>query len=323
MSTEYWKKHYDEAGAEPGLSLLQQVGKTVHGQEVPAEQIDRIVEGIVRNLDLRAGHAMLDLCCGNGLLTARLAQRVATITGVDYSASLIDVARARNQPPNVTYLCHDVIGLAQETLRPGRQGPDIRGAAAPFRGRSAQPRSEVVRDPPGHPHPAGQHPRPGAARHLLRHAGKDGLPSSSRTREQASHGPLVDAAGTGRHRRGGRTRGAFPRSGTAAYTRRTIASTCCWKPPECIKSRSSARPVREPRGWRTSSTATRTWRCVSSRCFPMATRAPWTRMPRRTASTSFFTEILHSSDPFALMQAPMQKNYPRFAKSGAGHPPCV
>ena len=41
------------------------------------------------------GERILDLCCGDGALTARLAERGATVVGVDASAELLAAARAR------------------------------------------------------------------------------------------------------------------------------------------------------------------------------------------------------------------------------------
>jgi ubiquinone/menaquinone biosynthesis C-methylase UbiE len=111
MSAEYWKSHYDAAGLEPGLSLLQQVGKTVHGKPVSEEQIDLIVNGICRNLQLDRCDSVLDLCCGNGLLTSRLAPIVDRITGIDYSQRLIEIANIRNAARNVTYLCRNILEL--------------------------------------------------------------------------------------------------------------------------------------------------------------------------------------------------------------------
>ena len=111
MTAEYWKSHYDAAGLEPGLLLLQQVGKTVHGKPVSEEQIDLIVNGICRNLRLDRRDSVLDLCCGNGLLTSKLAPIVDRITGIDYSQHLIEIANVHNTASNVTYICRNIIEL--------------------------------------------------------------------------------------------------------------------------------------------------------------------------------------------------------------------
>lgn len=46
-------------------------------------------------LDARAGERILDLGCGDGALTARLAERGCTVVGVDASRAMVEAARAR------------------------------------------------------------------------------------------------------------------------------------------------------------------------------------------------------------------------------------
>jgi SAM-dependent methyltransferase len=46
-------------------------------------------------LQPQSGERILDLGCGDGALTARLAERGATVVGIDASAELLDAARAR------------------------------------------------------------------------------------------------------------------------------------------------------------------------------------------------------------------------------------
>lgn len=63
--------------------------------------------GDVRNLQL------LDLACGHGRLTRALARRGARVVGVDISAALLDVARAREMehPLHVFYVQADAASL--------------------------------------------------------------------------------------------------------------------------------------------------------------------------------------------------------------------
>jgi SAM-dependent methyltransferase len=71
---------------------------------VPAEQIELLLAAIVGHLDLGPLDVVLDLCCGNGLLTAQLAPRCRAVVGSDYSYDLIEIARARHAPSNTTYV---------------------------------------------------------------------------------------------------------------------------------------------------------------------------------------------------------------------------
>jgi 2-polyprenyl-3-methyl-5-hydroxy-6-metoxy-1,4-benzoquinol methylase len=53
---------------------------------------------ILRLLDPQPGQHILDAACGNGLMSRRLAQLGASVTGFDFSSNLIDFARQRTAP---------------------------------------------------------------------------------------------------------------------------------------------------------------------------------------------------------------------------------
>ncbi|MDR3742125.1 MAG: methyltransferase domain-containing protein [Terracidiphilus sp.] len=54
-----------------------------------------LASGVVEWLGARTGERILDLGCGNGTLTSRLAETGARVTGVDASAQMAAAARAR------------------------------------------------------------------------------------------------------------------------------------------------------------------------------------------------------------------------------------
>ena len=56
----------------------------------------------------RPAGAVLELACGTGLWTARLAAAAACVTAVDASAEMLAINRARVGPPAVTYVEADV-----------------------------------------------------------------------------------------------------------------------------------------------------------------------------------------------------------------------
>ena len=60
---------------------------------------------------------LLDLACGNGVITHRLASEVKSVVGVDFSQPYIDNARRYKSLPNVEYICGDVCDL-RTTLAP-------------------------------------------------------------------------------------------------------------------------------------------------------------------------------------------------------------
>ncbi len=110
----YWKNHYDSISKTSDGSLLKQVSKTVNGQDVAISQINLIVENITNVLQLNTSDTIIDLCCGNGLITRQLAPLVKNINGVDFSSSLIDIANKFKSFPSITYITSGVLNLTPQ-----------------------------------------------------------------------------------------------------------------------------------------------------------------------------------------------------------------
>jgi cyclopropane fatty-acyl-phospholipid synthase-like methyltransferase len=107
----YWKIYYDSISKKFDSSLLKQVGKTVNGQEISESQVVAIIESVVGSLRLNASDSLIDLCCGNGLLTRQLAPLVKEIVGIDFTANLINAAKKYNSFDNIEYVNLDVLCL--------------------------------------------------------------------------------------------------------------------------------------------------------------------------------------------------------------------
>lgn len=59
----------------------------------------RLVEpSVLGLLDLQGGESVLDVCCGNGVLTRRLAQLGASVTAFDFSQDMLRLAEKRGAP---------------------------------------------------------------------------------------------------------------------------------------------------------------------------------------------------------------------------------
>ena len=73
------------------------------------ETIDRIIAWLARRLNLPAGAAILDLGCGPGLYTSRLARLGFEVTGVDFSPNSLEYARqqARLEGQSIRYIEQD------------------------------------------------------------------------------------------------------------------------------------------------------------------------------------------------------------------------
>jgi SAM-dependent methyltransferase len=100
-----WVAHWASIGERASKDeLFRQVERTVSGRPEPPDQIELLVRAITQRIDLNCNDILLDLCCGNGLITTRLAPLCRAVVGLDYSAYLIEVARERHPMPNTVYL---------------------------------------------------------------------------------------------------------------------------------------------------------------------------------------------------------------------------
>ncbi len=81
------------------------------------ETIERSTAWIIETLGLQPGDMVLDLGCGPGLYTARLAERGLKVTGVDFSQNSIDFAHeyAAQHGLPITYRCQNYLELADES----------------------------------------------------------------------------------------------------------------------------------------------------------------------------------------------------------------
>jgi demethylmenaquinone methyltransferase/2-methoxy-6-polyprenyl-1,4-benzoquinol methylase len=70
---------------------------------------------LVRLASVQAGSRALDVCCGTGDIAQRLAQTGADVTGLDFSAPMLEVARrrhaARNTPGRLEFIQGDAMNL--------------------------------------------------------------------------------------------------------------------------------------------------------------------------------------------------------------------
>lgn len=103
-----WEAFWD-AKAQVGDKQAQ-VGRVGTGSQAGIEK--RIAEHIATRLDLQATDRLLDVCCGNGDLTALLAPRCAQTLGVDLSAQLIDLAKTTHAAEGLHFVRADARQLS-------------------------------------------------------------------------------------------------------------------------------------------------------------------------------------------------------------------
>ena len=106
------RKYYSERVKKNGRTdFLWQVGKTVNGEEVSCEQLELIVKTIVDRLELSDKDKVLDLGCGNGLLTKKTSIFVQEITGLDLTTELCDIAIEYNSSNNIHYINTNIFDI--------------------------------------------------------------------------------------------------------------------------------------------------------------------------------------------------------------------
>lgn len=99
---EWWNRPVPASKGSLG-ALLTQVGKTEMGAAVAAGQVDVIVAALIQRLKLTPEDVVLDLGCGNGLLSQAVAPGVAQVVGVDFSEPLLAEAMATLHQANIVY----------------------------------------------------------------------------------------------------------------------------------------------------------------------------------------------------------------------------
>jgi 2-polyprenyl-3-methyl-5-hydroxy-6-metoxy-1,4-benzoquinol methylase len=104
-----WKSHWNTFQERiEEQHFLKQVGKTVNKEPIRKELLGEIVQGIISTLKINGDDDILDLCCGNGIITKTVSDYCRTITGIDFSRKLIEIAKRYNGTNNAEYICADV-----------------------------------------------------------------------------------------------------------------------------------------------------------------------------------------------------------------------
>ena len=84
---KYWKKHGENA---QGMDKHSQVLRTLNKKPISEEQWQFTLGEIDKHFEIRPGDKVLDLCCGNGLISKHLADKGAYVRAVDVSEGLLE-----------------------------------------------------------------------------------------------------------------------------------------------------------------------------------------------------------------------------------------
>ena len=107
----YWKKHFNENVKKFKSAFLKQVDMTVNGKEVDDVQINLRSNSIINNLSLQSSDILLDICCGNGIITQKISRYVSFIYAIDFSEELIKVAKSTNTANNINYILGNAVNM--------------------------------------------------------------------------------------------------------------------------------------------------------------------------------------------------------------------
>ncbi|PCJ82904.1 MAG: hypothetical protein COA57_12655 [Flavobacteriales bacterium] len=102
-----WKKYWDNNAANDDPFV--QVERYIKNEPLDTKTISEISAYIINTLKIQLHETVLDICCGNGLLTKLLSQHCQHIYGFDFSGAQIENAKANNNAENITYEVADAL----------------------------------------------------------------------------------------------------------------------------------------------------------------------------------------------------------------------
>lgn len=104
-----WKEFWNQKSLEGNAQ--KQVGRVKNGVVMPLQTLNLIADDIKQKIELQTNDALLDVCCGNGLLSAELARYCKQVTAVDFSEMLINEAKINHTDSNILFKQADALNL--------------------------------------------------------------------------------------------------------------------------------------------------------------------------------------------------------------------
>lgn len=102
MNKEYIKEFFDECAATWDAEMIRN---------------EAVIKDILDDAQIEAGVHVLDVACGTGVLFPDyIARKVASITGVDISPKMVEIASEKFQGDNIKVICADVEELNDAEL---------------------------------------------------------------------------------------------------------------------------------------------------------------------------------------------------------------
>ncbi|MFC2055792.1 class I SAM-dependent methyltransferase [Chloroflexota bacterium] len=105
-----WRDYWNQFPAQfEETEFLKQVQYTVSGVPISPDQLNAYISDIINALEIDRNDYILDMCCGNGMITSEISKVCSSMIGIDYSQYLIYIAKKYNNPDNVTYYCMSIL----------------------------------------------------------------------------------------------------------------------------------------------------------------------------------------------------------------------
>ncbi len=89
MKDSYWKKYWKDNPSFKSNNPHVKVARTRFGVPVPENEWKKTLNFLKQKIQLSKNKTVLDLCCGNGLLSIEFAKTAKDVFAIDYSATLI------------------------------------------------------------------------------------------------------------------------------------------------------------------------------------------------------------------------------------------
>ena len=112
IMNSYWKtffNNYRQIEIKSDQDLYFQVGKSVAGKPISEEDFKSVIDDVKSKLQFSIEDKVLDLCCGNGVLTFEIAKTTTKVIGIDFSEPFIKNAQKYKYSSNIDYICNDVL----------------------------------------------------------------------------------------------------------------------------------------------------------------------------------------------------------------------
>jgi SAM-dependent methyltransferase len=97
--------------------LFYQVGKTINGMPVPKVNLTHIVDQIRDVLTLETSDRILDIGCGNGLITKLISEHCSYVIGIEQSAELYETANQHSNSVNIEYKKGPIEGIGIDEMQ--------------------------------------------------------------------------------------------------------------------------------------------------------------------------------------------------------------